>query len=54
MKIKWTEDRRLPDNRLVRAGEEADYPDAEARAYINNGVAVALNASLQKEVTDNG
>jgi len=38
-KIRFTEDRRLPDNTIILAGEVAEFAAADADAYVNNQVA---------------
>ena len=38
-KIIFTENRRLLDESLVRAGEERDFGEAENAAFVQNGVA---------------
>jgi hypothetical protein len=59
MQIKFTEPRELVGAGIVAADEVRDFPEAEAEAYIANGVAVAVSSTpatgkTKKEVTDNG
>lgn len=56
MKIRFNEDRVLLDNSRVNAGEERDFPDDEAAAFVANGVAefVTSPKAPTKEVVDNG
>ena len=41
--IRFTEDRRLLDDSIVKAGEERDFGEAENAAFVNNRVAVFVN-----------
>ena len=59
MKIRFNEARVFLDQSRVNAGEEMDFPDDEAFAFVANGVAevVADPAPAKRkvsEVTDNG
>lgn len=65
-RIRWTEDRLLLDNTLVRAGEEMEMGDTEADGFVTNGVAEHVTAGKgtsnleprtsndKKEVNGNG
>lgn len=57
MKIRFTEDRILLDQTKVSAGEEKDFPDDEAFAFVANGVAEVIAdpapRTRKNEVTDN-
>lgn len=55
MQIRFTEDRILLDMTKVSAGDEMDFPEDEARGFVNNGVAEFVDpADAQTEVIDNG
>lgn len=41
--IRFTEDRRLLDDSIVKAGEERDFGETENAAFVNNRVAVFVN-----------
>ena len=41
--IKFTEDRRLLDDSVVKAGEERDFGAAENAAFVGNGVAAFVD-----------
>lgn len=45
MRIQFTESRHLLRGGTVAAGAELDLPEADARAFIANGVAVAVDDS---------
>lgn len=56
MKIRFTDDRRLLAGTVVRQGDERDFPDDEAAAFVASGVAIMIPTAQKapKEVTDNG
>jgi hypothetical protein len=55
MLIRFIEDRILLDQSRVNAGEGKDFPDEEAAAFVNNGVAEFVSAPANGgEVIDHG
>lgn len=54
-KIRFTEERVLLDNSRVNIGDEREFDDDEAAAFVNNGVAeFVATAKPTKEVAANG
>lgn len=60
MKIEFTESRQLISGETVAVGDERDLPEADALAYVNNGIARAVTsaspaaATPTEEVISNG
>ena len=49
MKIRFTESRQMVDDGDVTLGDERDFDDLKAQAFIDNGVAEAVTAKKNRD-----